>query len=223
MPLFKRCRFCHKNVASLLMSWHERKHLRRLPNGQQRDHVTEPPHRRYPGPLDGIPQQYHHAKCDHVTEMPEEIIRSYLVNPFLYDDHTFCCGCSAYVPMSELQWIESGQLVQDYMDQLRQEAAKCPIAFSEAAVDALREYAAGSSPRVRVAVSKLEHSTDDDTYQYHLELDDRQARKEDRVFEVESVEVLIDVASLPLVSGTEIDFQTGPDGTGFRFDNPNEL
>jgi hypothetical protein len=36
--------------------------------------------------------------------MPEKIIRSYLKNPFLYNDTSFCCGCGKYVNEGELIW-----------------------------------------------------------------------------------------------------------------------
>ncbi|MFK8112029.1 MAG: HesB/IscA family protein [Rubripirellula sp.] len=220
MPLFTKCRFCHKNVVSVLMSLHQRKHAKRLPDGQQRDHVTEPPDQRFQGSLDGVPKHYRHAKCQRVTGMPEEIIRSYLANPSLYNDHTFCVGCGDYIHMSELDWVETGQNLLDYMDELRSKARQCPIKLTDAAVDALRDYANGEEPRIRVSVSRSARP-EAGRYIYHLDLDSRPSRRGDRVFELESIEILIDQTSLGLINGTEIDFQTGPDGTGFRFDNPN--
>lgn len=223
MPLFKRCRFCHQNVLSVLMKWHERRHARRLKDGQQQAHVTQPPDQRYSGSLEGVPTEYRHEKCQRITGMPEEIVRSYLVNPFLYNDTTFCCGCREYVPMSEVYWTQTDECVQDYMDLLRKAANECPITLTEAAMDALNEYAGEDKPRIRVSVSKLKEPTESGTYQYHLELDQRKPRKHDHVFEYESIQVLVGEDSLHFVRGTEIDFQTGPDGTGFRFDNPNAM
>jgi hypothetical protein len=40
--------------------------------------------------------------------MPEEIIRSYLANPFLYGGGSFCWGCNDYVQEAELFWTETG-------------------------------------------------------------------------------------------------------------------
>jgi hypothetical protein len=51
--------------------------------------------------------------------MPEEIVRSYLANPFLYNGKTFCCGCKQYVNCAELAWVETGQNMADYNDRLR--------------------------------------------------------------------------------------------------------
>jgi len=54
--------------------------------------------------------------------MPEEIIRSYLKNPFRYNSSTFCCGCKGYVHDSEVFWVETHQRVSEYMQTLQQEA-----------------------------------------------------------------------------------------------------
>lgn len=74
---------------------------------------------RYSGSLDGVPSTYHHDDCGATTGMPEEIMRSYLANPFLYNSRTFCTGCGDYVEESEVYWVETGQYLQDYKDALR--------------------------------------------------------------------------------------------------------
>jgi hypothetical protein len=52
--------------------------------------------------------------------MPEEIIRSYLMNPYLSSaDTTFCTGCGKHVPCRELRWLETGEDLQTYTDRLR--------------------------------------------------------------------------------------------------------
>lgn len=56
-----------------------------------------------------------------MTTMPEEIVRTYLVNPFIYGDATFCCGCSRYVNSWELIWPETGENVHSYMTRLRRD------------------------------------------------------------------------------------------------------
>jgi len=54
--------------------------------------------------------------------MPEEIIRSYLKNPYLYSaDMSFCTGCKTHVPCLELVWTETGENMQVYNDRLRAE------------------------------------------------------------------------------------------------------
>ena len=54
-----------------------------------------------------------------VMLMPEEIIRSYLVNPFLYGGGSFCCGCNDYVPEADLFWTETGQNMAEYNQDLK--------------------------------------------------------------------------------------------------------
>jgi hypothetical protein len=119
--LFIRCPFCHKLVFRFFYPGHEAKHTTLLPDGQMTDHVTVHPTGRYKGSLKGVPQTYLHQKCGIVTRMPEEIIRSYLVNPFLYGGGSFCCGCNDYVGENELFWHETGQCLADYQRELQEE------------------------------------------------------------------------------------------------------
>jgi hypothetical protein len=51
--------------------------------------------------------------------MPEEIIRSYLADPFLYNDQSFCTGCQRYVSTDELFWHGTSQSLTEYTKQLR--------------------------------------------------------------------------------------------------------
>lgn len=118
----RHCPFCHKEVFFLFYPFHFAAHTQLLPDGQYKDHQTVPPDQRYKGSLEGVPQTYYHSKCGVATGMPEEIVRSYLVNPFLYSPVTFCCGCNAYVPMQEVIWIETKERLSDYMARLQQQA-----------------------------------------------------------------------------------------------------
>ncbi|MCG3185251.1 MAG: hypothetical protein ICCCNLDF_03439 [Planctomycetes bacterium] len=121
MALFstRECPFCHRIVSRWLYLFHSLSHTRRLPDGQQADHATLRPSARYHGPLDDVPQVYYHAKCGGCTVMPEDIIRSYLVNPTLYNDETFCAGCGRYVRQRELEWTETGENLQQYFARLK--------------------------------------------------------------------------------------------------------
>jgi hypothetical protein len=56
--------------------------------------------------------------------MPEEIVRSYLVNPFLYNSRTFCCGCNNYVESRELIWRETGESLEAYRKNLQEAYVK---------------------------------------------------------------------------------------------------
>jgi hypothetical protein len=119
--IFVRCAFCHKLVFRPFYPGHRAKHTKRLPDGQMTDHITVHPTGRYQGSLAGIPRGYQHPRCRAVTGMPEEIIRSYLVNPFLYSGGSFCCGCNDYVSYEELFWVETGECLDDYFRNLQAE------------------------------------------------------------------------------------------------------
>jgi hypothetical protein len=115
-----RCPFCHEHIDANAYAAHEAEHMKLRPDGQQSEYVTLPPEQRSQGSLDGVPKVYRHVKCGGHTGMPEEIIRSYLENPYLYlADRTFCCGCGAHVPFSECVWVETGEDLQTYTDKLR--------------------------------------------------------------------------------------------------------
>jgi hypothetical protein len=88
------------------------------------DHITVHPEHRFTGSLEGVPRTYRHGKCNEATTMPAEIIRSYLTDPTLYSDFTFCCGCNDYVHQSEVAWVETGQSLDDYFEQLKREHDK---------------------------------------------------------------------------------------------------
>lgn len=118
-----RCPFCHDYIDEDDADEHYARHAKRRSDGQQTDYVTVPPTERYRGSLKGVPRTYVHEACGAGTGMPEEIIRSYLANPFLYSaDATFCTGCGDHVPMRECVWVETGEDLQTYTDRLRAKA-----------------------------------------------------------------------------------------------------
>jgi hypothetical protein len=117
---FIECPFCHQQIFRLWYPSHKARHMALMADGQMTDHITVAEHERYMGSLDGVPQVYYHPLCDGSTGMPEEIIRSYLANPFLYNDTTFCTGCNDYVPEAECFWTETGQNLGEYKLQLQQ-------------------------------------------------------------------------------------------------------
>lgn len=119
-----RCPFCHEWIPEDVFEDHANEHQKRRADGQQESYVSLPEEARNQGSLDGVPRTYVHSACGVATEMPEEIVRSYLVNPFLYDaDETFCCGCGDHVPYRECHWHETGENLQAYFDRLRSEAS----------------------------------------------------------------------------------------------------
>jgi len=56
---------------------------------------------------------------------------------------------------------------------------------------------------------------------YKLGFDNQPAAATDKVFEKDGVKVVIDPKSFLYLSGTELDFTDGLNGTGFVFSNPN--
>lgn len=58
-------------------------------------------------------------------------------------------------------------------------------------------------------------------YSYMFRFEDGEPRPKDHVVDAYGVRVYVDPKSMVLVKGTEIDFETGIRGHGFRFANPN--
>lgn len=56
--------------------------------------------------------------------------------------------------------------------------------------------------------------------QYALDFSN-EVRMGDSVFEVDGLKIYVDMASLQYLSGAEIDYVSGLNGTGFKFNNPN--
>jgi iron-sulfur cluster assembly protein len=56
--------------------------------------------------------------------------------------------------------------------------------------------------------------------QYQLTLD-KEARSDDKIIDMEGLQVFVDTRSLLYLNGTSVDYVDDRDGSGFRFDNPN--
>jgi iron-sulfur cluster assembly protein len=56
---------------------------------------------------------------------------------------------------------------------------------------------------------------------YALGFDDK-AVDTDKIFQTEGMTVYVDAVSLAQLSGATLEFVTGPDGSGFKFNNPND-
>src|SRR5438874_11942548 len=92
---------------------------RQLPPDRLNGLPKLPLEQRFAGPLDGVPRVYHHAKCGVATEMPEEVIRSYLADPWMYNDWVWCCGCEDNIRQHDLTWTESGERLSEYFQRLK--------------------------------------------------------------------------------------------------------
>ena len=126
--IFKRCEFCHKYVFSLGFDAHVEKHLRLREDGQQTVYATLPEEQRrgVERAFRKAPRWYKHDVCGEVTGMPDEIIKTYLVDPWFYNHMTYCCGCENHVPESECYWTETGQNVADYKNELKMAVGNPP-------------------------------------------------------------------------------------------------
>lgn len=121
-----RCKFCHKYIEKEKYSAHCDRHLEVQPDGQQTDYVTLLEEERFQDSLENVPQVYKHKRCGETTVMPEEIIRSYLEDPYLFaSDETFCTGCNKHVPQKECFWVETRENLQEYSDGLRAAKPEC--------------------------------------------------------------------------------------------------
>lgn len=60
-------------------------------------------------------------------------------------------------------------------------------------------------------------------YSYLFEFEDREPRTSDHVLVKDGVRVVVDPKSMLLLKGTEVDFETGMRGHGFKFTNPNTV
>ncbi len=58
-------------------------------------------------------------------------------------------------------------------------------------------------------------------FQYQMTLE-KESNENDKVIEIDGLKVFIDSRSLLYLNGTAVDYVDGENGSGFRFDNPNE-
>lgn len=116
-----RCEYCHEYVPRSQYNQHVDQHLELREDGQQSEYATLPPEDRMTAyDVNTVPRWYRHDSCGEVTGMPEEIIETYLTNPWFYlSDKTFCTGCHRHVRLKECVWEETGEDLQTYTDRLR--------------------------------------------------------------------------------------------------------
>lgn len=117
----KRCDMCHEFIPIDEFSAHYEQHQGNAEDGQHNSYPTLPPEERWKGDLKSVPQNYIHPECGSVTGMPEEITRTYLVNPYFYGYSSFCCGCETHISGKELKWVDTGETLYDYTRRLQAE------------------------------------------------------------------------------------------------------
>ena len=95
-----------------------------------------------------------------------------------------------------------------------------PVTITEKAIEMVKQAMAEESLEnhgLRIAV----HGGGCSGLQYALDFSDKE-RMGDSIYELNSgLKVFIDMASLEYLKGTTIDYVSGLNGTGFKFENPN--
>jgi hypothetical protein len=71
---------------------------------------------------EGTPRVYKHKKCGGKVRMPKDVVLTYLDDPFLYNEFTDCSRCGDAVPRRECVWVETGQRLDEYFEDLQAEA-----------------------------------------------------------------------------------------------------
>ena len=69
----------------------------------------------------GTPTVYYHSKCDEETVMPDDVIATYLEDPWTYDETTQCAHCGKAVPLSKCYWVDNDERLLDYFEDLKAE------------------------------------------------------------------------------------------------------
>jgi iron-sulfur cluster assembly protein len=100
---------------------------------------------------------------------------------------------------------------------LQEHGTGMAILLTESAADRVRDHLAkrGAGVGLRVGIKKTGCSG----FAYVVNYAD-EIRKDDAVFEVRGVKVVVDAASLPLIDGTTVDFVKQGLNEAFRFQNP---
>lgn len=100
------------------------------------------------------------------------------------------------------------------------EAPAGPISLSELAAGEVRRYIEeqGASEQAGLRVGVLPGGCSG--FQYGLNIED-EAGEDDMIFEVQGIRLFVDPFSLQYLQGTEIDYVSTFQGSGFTFNNPN--
>jgi hypothetical protein len=117
--LFAICPHCGRDVLYFLYSVHVVKHATVTAVRTKSVSVALPADERYVGPIHHVPRLYRHRVCGSWSTVPEDMVRSFLVNPFFYADRWECRGCKRLVPTAELSFAQTGECVLTYIQRLR--------------------------------------------------------------------------------------------------------
>ncbi len=99
------------------------------------------------------------------------------------------------------------------------ESTEAPIVITDKAIEAVKKALIEEGLEnhgLRLAV----HGGGCSGLQYALDFSNEE-RPGDSVYTIGGLPVYVDMASLQYLKGTEIDYVSGLNGTGFKFNNPN--
>ncbi len=68
-----------------------------------------------------MPRVFRHEPCGQLTQMPVSVMATILRDPHLVGDTGRCAHCERWVPLAECVWVETGQDLQTFLDDLREE------------------------------------------------------------------------------------------------------
>ncbi|HYT92789.1 MAG TPA: hypothetical protein VEL76_28995 [Gemmataceae bacterium] len=63
---------------------------------------------------------YHHSRCGGETRVSGGDY-THICDPFWPCTGTFCCGCSNFVPLHEVIWLDTEEVISDYRRRMRAE------------------------------------------------------------------------------------------------------
>ena len=101
---------------------------RRRARSRDEDNQVDRPRRtsRRAEPEDEIPEDtprvYKHKKCGAKVRMPDDVIVTYLDDPFFHNEFTDCPRCGDAVPRRECVWVDTGQRLDEYFEDLQADA-----------------------------------------------------------------------------------------------------
>jgi iron-sulfur cluster assembly protein len=93
------------------------------------------------------------------------------------------------------------------------------VQLTDIAAEKVRDFITGQAAEGDIGLRVGVRGGGCSGFQYALALDER--RDDDHVFEVNSIRVLVDPASLQYVDGSTVDFTESFQGSGFEVSNPN--
>lgn len=69
-----------------------------------------------------MPRAFRHETCGKTTELPAALLATILRDPHLVGDSARCAHCDRAVPLSDCTWVDTGQDLQSYLNELRDES-----------------------------------------------------------------------------------------------------